>query len=117
MPAARPVTIASFGGLRSPRENAIVTAAGGFATAGAPDALIGLLGMPVSARTLCLLLALAGMGLTAACETAAERQQRLEREAYIESLDLEELKGSLDTVNPDPYDPKKFQPNKGREKN
>jgi len=73
--------------------------------------------MPVPARTVCLLLALVGVALTAACETAAERQQRLEREAYIESLDLEELKGSLDTVNPDPYDPKKFQPNKGREKN
>ncbi|WP_420347565.1 hypothetical protein [Pelagibius sp.] len=73
--------------------------------------------MPAPARVICLLLALAGTGLTAACESAAERQQRLEREAYIESLDLDELKGSLDTVNPDPYDQRKFQPNKGREKN
>ena len=43
------------------------------------------------------------LGLTAACETAGERALREEREAYIESLDLEELKESLETVNPDPY--------------
>ena len=42
----------------------------------------------------------------AACETAAERQARLEREAYVKSLDVEELKKQLDTVNPDPYAPK-----------
>jgi hypothetical protein len=48
---------------------------------------------------------LALAGLTAACESAAERQARLDREAYLESLDVEELKGSLETVNPDPYDP------------
>ena len=40
---------------------------------------------------------------TAACESEAERQARLEREAYIKSLDTEELKNSLKTVNPDPY--------------
>jgi hypothetical protein len=50
---------------------------------------------------------LALAGLTAACESAAERQARLEREAYIESLDIDELKGSLETVNPDPFDPDK----------
>lgn len=42
-------------------------------------------------------------GVTAACESAAERQARLEREAYLESLDVEALKNSLKTVNPDPY--------------
>src|SRR3546814_5524705 len=35
------------------------------------------------------LLALAGL---TACESAAEREERLAREAYIESLDIEELK-------------------------
>ena len=48
---------------------------------------------------------LAVVGLTAACESAAERQARLEREAYIESLDVEELQNSIETVNPDPYAP------------
>ena len=43
------------------------------------------------------------LGITAACETAEERALRKEREAYIESLDIEELKGGLKTVNPDPY--------------
>ena len=43
------------------------------------------------------------LGMTAACETAEERALREEREAYIESLDVDELKGSLETVNPDPY--------------
>ncbi len=43
------------------------------------------------------------LGMTAACETAGERALREEREAYIESLDLDELKGSLETVNPDRY--------------
>src|SRR3546814_4662743 len=46
------------------------------------------------------LLALAGL---TACESAAEREERLAREAYIESLDIEELKKDLETVNPDPY--------------
>lgn len=59
-------------------------------------------------------LAVAALGLTAACETAAERDARLEREAYIETLNVEELKEQLNTVNPDPYDPKKFRPRKQR---
>jgi len=46
---------------------------------------------------------LALAGLVTACETAAEREARLEREAYIKTLDMEELKQQLDTVNPDPY--------------
>src|SRR3546814_10664610 len=46
------------------------------------------------------LLALAGL---TACESAAEREERLAREAYIESLDIEGLKKDLETVNPDPY--------------
>src|SRR3546814_12902038 len=46
------------------------------------------------------LLALAGL---TACESAAEREERLAREAYIESLDIEELKKDLETVNPEPY--------------
>ena len=58
---------------------------------------------------------LAAAALTAACETAAEREARLEREAYVESLDVEELKKQLDTVNPDPYDPKNRRTiNRGR---
>jgi hypothetical protein len=48
---------------------------------------------------------LAVAGLTAACESATERQARLEREAYIKSLDVEELKKQLETVNPDPHAP------------
>src|SRR3546814_18895971 len=46
------------------------------------------------------LLALAGL---TACESAAEREERLAREAYIESLDIEERKKDLATVNPAPY--------------
>ena len=58
---------------------------------------------------------LAAAALTAACETAAEREARLEREAYVESLDVEELKNQLETVNPDPYDPKSRRTiNRGR---
>lgn len=44
-------------------------------------------------------------GLTAACESEAERRARLEREAYIKQLNVEELKKQLETVNPDPYAP------------
>jgi hypothetical protein len=47
---------------------------------------------------------LAAAGLTA-CESAAERDARLAREAYLKSLDVEELKKQLETVNPDPYAP------------
>lgn len=54
-------------------------------------------------------LALVVMGLTAACETAAERAAREEREAYIETLDVDELKESLETVNPDPYANRRFK--------
>ena len=46
-------------------------------------------------------------GLTAACESDAERKARLEREAHTKQLDIEELKKQLETVNPDPYAPKK----------
>jgi len=56
-------------------------------------------------RLLLVAAMLAVAGLTAACESAAERQARLEREAYIKTLDVEELKNSLETVNPDPYAP------------
>src|SRR3546814_20623630 len=60
------------------------------------------------------LLALAGL---TACESAAEREERLAREAYIESLDIEELKKDLETVNPDPYARDKTRPgNIGRSK-
>lgn len=45
---------------------------------------------------------LAAAGLNA-CESATEREARLEREAYMKSLDVEELKKQLETVNPDPY--------------
>ncbi|NIA72138.1 hypothetical protein HBA54_26465 [Pelagibius litoralis] len=68
-------------------------------------------------RTFGIVLALAAVGLTAACESAAERAAREEREAYIETLNVEELKENLNTVNPDPYDPKKFQRRKQRIKN
>ena len=54
------------------------------------------------------------LALTAACETAGERALREEREAYIETLDLEELKGSLETVNPDPYTDGTIRPRYGR---
>lgn len=53
------------------------------------------------------------LGLTAACETAGERALRKEREAYIKSLDLDELKGSLETVNPDPYTDGTIKPHIG----
>lgn len=46
-------------------------------------------------------------GLTAACESAMEREMRLEREALEASGKLDELENQLNTVNPDPYDPKK----------
>ncbi len=42
-------------------------------------------------------------GLTAACESAIEREMRLEREALKTSGELEELENQLDTTNPDPY--------------
>lgn len=60
---------------------------------------------------------LALAGLTAACESAVERQMRLEREALEATGELEKLEGQLDTVNPDPYDPKKTTRNIGRFKN
>jgi hypothetical protein len=47
---------------------------------------------------------LATAGLTA-CESAAERDARLAREVYLKTLDVEELKKQLETVNPDPYAP------------
>ena len=52
---------------------------------------------------ICAMLAVAGM--TAACESDAERKARLEREEYLKSLDVEELQKQLNTVNPDPYAP------------
>jgi hypothetical protein len=48
---------------------------------------------------------LAMAGLTTGCETNAERQARLEREAFMKTVDVEELKKQLNTVNPDPYAP------------
>ena len=45
-------------------------------------------------------------GLTTACESAVERQMRLEREALKKSGELENLENQVNTVNPDPYDPK-----------
>ena len=52
-----------------------------------------------------------------ACESDAERKARLEREAYIKTLDMEELKNSLETVNPDPYAPDNLGTlNRGRPK-
>ena len=51
------------------------------------------------------ILALAGLLL--ACESDVDRQMRLEREALEASGELEDLEGQLNTVNPDPYDPKK----------
>ena len=60
---------------------------------------------------------LAVASLTAACESEAERQARLKREAYIKSIDVEELKNSLETVNPDPYARQSTGPgNIGRQK-
>ncbi len=58
-------------------------------------------------RTLLVTALLALAGLTAACESDAERAARLEREALIKAGKMEELQNSLETVNPDPYDPKK----------
>lgn len=49
---------------------------------------------------------LAGVTL-AACESAAERELRLAREAELQKIDTEELKKQLETVNPDPYAPSK----------
>jgi hypothetical protein len=49
---------------------------------------------------------LAFAGMTAACESDVERQMRLEREALKKSGELEELEEQVETVNPDPYDPK-----------
>lgn len=46
---------------------------------------------------------LAIAALTAACESDAERQMRLEREALQKSGELEELEKQLNTTNPDPY--------------
>ncbi len=54
------------------------------------------------------------VGLTAACESASEREARKEREAYINSLDMDELKNSLHTVNPDPYSDGTIKPRYGR---
>lgn len=48
---------------------------------------------------------LTGLGL-AACESAAERELRLAREAELSATEIEQLKKELHTVNPDPYDPK-----------
>jgi len=48
---------------------------------------------------------LALAGLTAACESAVQREMRLEREALKKSGELEELEGQLNTTNPDPYAP------------
>ena len=56
-------------------------------------------------RLLLVAAMLAVAGLAAACESDAERRARLEREAYIKTLNVEELQNSLETVNPDPYAP------------
>lgn len=61
----------------------------------------------ITGRILLVTALLTLAGLTAACESDAERAARLEREALMKSGELEELKKSLETVNPDPYDPKK----------
>jgi outer membrane murein-binding lipoprotein Lpp len=45
---------------------------------------------------------LAGVGLSA-CESAAERELRLAREAELKTLDVEELRKQLETVDKDPY--------------
>jgi len=61
---------------------------------------------------------LALAGLTAACESAVQREMRLEREALKKSGELEELEGQLNTTNPDPYAPGVVgTPNIGRFKN
>lgn len=67
-------------------------------------------------RTIVLTALALVLGLTAACETSGERALREEREAYIESLDLEELKGSLETVNPDPYTDGTIKPRYGKKR-
>ena len=54
------------------------------------------------------------LGLTAACESASEREARKEREAYVNSLDIDELKSSLHTVNPDPYTDGTYKPRPGK---
>jgi hypothetical protein len=74
---------------------------------------------PGDKRRLFLMAALMAVaGFTAACESAAERQARLEREAYIKSLNVEELKKSLETVNPDHYSQEEVgTPNRGRFRN
>ena len=64
-------------------------------------------------RAIPLAALIAVMGLMAACETAGERALREEREAYIKTLDLEELKGSLETVNKDPYTDGTIKPHVG----
>jgi hypothetical protein len=69
-------------------------------------------------RRLLLLAALVAVAGLTACESAAEREARLEREAYLKSLDVEELKKQLETVNPDPYAPEKAgTKNIGRSRN
>ncbi|WP_193368074.1 hypothetical protein [Pelagibius marinus] len=59
-----------------------------------------------NSRLILVATVLALAGLTAACESAVEREMRLEREALKESGELEELEKQVETVNPDPYDPK-----------
>ena len=54
-------------------------------------------------RRLFLVAALVAVAGLTACESAAERDARLAREAYLKTLDVEELKKQLETVNPDPY--------------
>jgi hypothetical protein len=69
-------------------------------------------------RRLFLVAALLAVAGLTACESAAERDARLAREAYLESLDVEELKKQLETVNPDPYAPDQAGTrNIGRSKN
>ncbi len=59
-----------------------------------------------SSRLILVATMLAFAGMTAACESNVEREMRLEREALKESGELEELENQVNTVNPDPYDPK-----------
>ena len=42
-------------------------------------------------------------GLTAACESAVDREMRQEREALKKSGELEELENQLHTTNPEKY--------------
>lgn len=53
---------------------------------------------------------LAAAGVAAACESDIDRQMRLEREALESSGELDDLKGQLETQNPDPYDPQTRNP-------